>query len=37
MVIEHLEVQRTVDVQVSVTRDGISQTGAIVELRTSCP
>ena len=37
MVIEHLEVQRAVDVQITVTCNRISKTCTIVELRTACP
>ena len=37
MIIEHLEVQRAVDVQITVTCNRISKTCTIVELRTACP
>ena len=37
VVVEHFEVQRAVDVQVAVAVNGISQTGTVVKLRTTCP
>ncbi len=37
VVIEHLEVQRTVDVQITVACNGVSKTGTVIELRTACP
>ena len=37
VVIERLQVERTIDVQATVTADGIAEAGAVVELGTAHP
>ena len=37
MIIERLQVKGTIDIQVTITVNGITQTGSVIQFRTSHP